>query len=399
MSDESHVSPPGSTFTQRALKWSIFLGAAALIIYLCLLIVRPFVNVIAWSAVLAITFYPLHRYFVRKTGRVALSALLCSALVVIAVVIPLLFMAGLAIDQLIALGNSLQATFDTERGIDTTTRWGQAYEWVTRRVGLDTAALVAWVQQHANELARVVAQSSLAIAAGITGALISFIFIIFAMFLLFRDGERLVASIPDLLPFERSRSEALLVRIRDVIYSGVYGIVVIALIQGTLCGGMFWVLGIPSAALWGMVTVVTSVLPLVGAAAVWVPGIIYLLLEAQWAQAIILGLWGTLVISGVDNFLRPRLVGGRVGLSEVVMFFALLGGLQAFGLLGIVLGPVVFAIAGSLIDVLSDRSSVPVPRPSPAAPADGLARSAPHPIGDASSENPLRSMSNRAVEP
>jgi predicted PurR-regulated permease PerM len=105
-----------------------------------------------------------------------------------------------------------------------------------------------------------------------------------------------------------------------------------------------------------MVTVVTSVLPIVGAAAVWVPGTVYLGATGQWVQAVVLAAWGTLVVSGVDNFLRPRLVGARVGLSELVMFFALLGGLQVFGILGIVLGPVLFAIAASVVDVLSEPS-------------------------------------------
>jgi predicted PurR-regulated permease PerM len=184
------------------------------------------------------------------------------------------------------------------------------------------------------------------------------------MFLLFRDGDRIVAKVPELLPFERIRSEQLLFRIRDVIYSSVYGVVVIALIQGVLCGGMFWALGVPSAALWGLVTVLTSVLPLVGAAGVWVPGTLYLAISGDWSRAIVLLLWGVIVISGVDNFLRPRLVGGRVGLSELVMFFALLGGLQAFGVLGIVLGPVLFAIAASVVDVLTDRTPIASAEPT-----------------------------------
>jgi predicted PurR-regulated permease PerM len=256
----------------------------------------------------------------------------------------------------LAVGQSLRQTFTDDRGIDTTTPWGQAYAWLNGRLGFDAGELVTWVRQHANELTAVVAQYTVDVATSVTGAVMSFIFIIFAMFLLFRDGDRIVAKIPDLLPFERARSEALLLRIRDVIHGGVYGVVVIALIQGALCGGMFWALGIPSAALWGMVTVLTSVLPLVGAAAVWVPGTLYLAVTGEWTRAIVLLVWGTVVISGVDNFLRPRLVGGRVGLNELVMFFALLGGLQVFGVLGIVLGPVLFAIAASIVDVLTDRT-------------------------------------------
>jgi predicted PurR-regulated permease PerM len=352
--DMSDVQPARPANTEGALKWTIFLGVTAVVIYLCLQILIPFLSILGWSAVLAITFHPLHRYFVRLTGRVTLSAVACSAVVVVAFLIPLLFMAGLAVSQFLALGDSLQRTFTDESGIDTTTPVGQAYDWITRRLGLDAAAIVSWIRQHATELTRVIAQYAVAIAASVTGAVLSFVFVIFAMFLLFRDGERIVARIPARLPFEPSRSEALLLRIRDVVYGGVYGVVVIALLQGALCGVMFWILRIPSAALWGMVTVLTSVLPIVGAAAVWVPGAVYLLTIGEWAKAIVLAGWGTTVVSGVDNFLRPRLVGGRVGLSELVMFFALLGGLRVFGILGIVLGPVLFAIVGAIVDVLTD---------------------------------------------
>ena len=345
------------TQAPRAVKWTIFLAVTALVAYLCLRILSPFVNVIAWSTVLAITFHPVHEALARRTGHKSLAALLTSALVVVAFLLPLLLMFTLALNQLLVLGQTLQKTFTAGGAIDTSSPWGQAYVWVMSRVGLDGAGVAAWVQQHASDVAQLAAQYTLSLAASITGAIVSFIFIIFAMFLLFRDGDRIVERIPDFLPFDRRRSEAILLRIRDVIYGGVYGVVVIALLQGVLCGGMFGILGVPSAALWGMVTVLTSVMPIVGSAAVWIPGTIYLALNGQWISAVILAAWGALAISGVDNFLRPRLVGGRVGLSELAMFFALLGGLQVFGILGIVLGPVVFAIAASIVQVLSDEDA------------------------------------------
>jgi predicted PurR-regulated permease PerM len=341
---------------QRAVKWTIFLSATGVVAYFCLLILGPFLNIIAWSSVLAIAFHPVHQRIVRKTGRLSLSAFISSVLVVVALLIPLLFITALAVNQLLALRDYLQERFKDGFYL-TTVESLRPYQWVTRRLGLELTDVVAWIAQHSNELGRLFAERSLTIAANVTGIVVSFVFTMFAMFLLFRDGERIVAKIPELLPFERIRSETMLVRIRDVIYASVYGLVVIALIQGALCGVMFWVLGIPSAALWGMVTVLTSVLPLVGAAAVWIPGTLYLLATGHWPQAIILAVWGTAVISGVDNFLRPKLVGGRVGLSELVIFFAILGGLQVFGVLGIVMGPVVFAIAISIFEVLSDGST------------------------------------------
>jgi predicted PurR-regulated permease PerM len=194
-------------------------------------------------------------------------------------------------------------------------------------------------------------------AAGVGSALLSFAFTVFGTFLMLRHGEKLVAAIPDLLPFERTRSEALLLRIREVVYASVNGIATIATIQGVLCGGMFWLLGVPAAALWGLVTVFASMVPFVGTAGVWVPGTIYLLMTGAWPQAIVLAVWGAAVVSSVDNFLRPRLVAGRVRLSGVAMFVAMLGGLQAFGVLGIVLGPVIFATAAGILDVLRETQT------------------------------------------
>jgi predicted PurR-regulated permease PerM len=148
-----------------------------------------------------------------------------------------------------------------------------------------------------------------------------------------------------------------------------HGVVTIATIQGVLCGGMFWLLGIPAAALWGLVTVFASVVPFVGTAAVWVPGAAYLLAAGAWPKAIVLVVWGAAIVSSVDNVLRPRLVAGRARLSGLAMFVAMLGGLQAFGALGIILGPVLFATAAGIVDVLREM------QPSPARRADASERS------------------------
>jgi predicted PurR-regulated permease PerM len=339
---------------QRAVKWTIFLGAAALIVYLCALVLSPFLKVIGWSAVLAIAFSPVHQRLVRATGHVTMSAVICSVLVVFVILVPLFLLSALAVNQFLTLKDYLEARFSGGFSLTSIGPLRPIYEWVTARFELMPGEIERWIMNHGAGIGRTMAEYSLSIAAGLTNLVISFVFIIFATFLLFRQGEPIVRRIPDLLPFERTRSEAMLSRIQDVIYASVYGVLVIALLQGALAALMFWILGVPSAALWGMVTILTSVLPIVGAAGVWVPATIYLVLTGSWIKAIVLVAWGTLVISSVDNFLRPRLVGGRVGLSELVMFFALLGGLQVFGVLGIVLGPVVFAIAASILDVLSE---------------------------------------------
>ena len=351
------------TIAPQVMKWAVFLAATGTVIYLCLLLLRPFFGVIGWSVVLAITCYPLHERLVRRNGRVGLSALMTSVLMVLAVLVPLVFIGGVAVNQLLAIGDSVRQLLLDPDGLSR--RATAALAPLTERFGLDAAAIVQWAGAHVTEWFEGAGQFTMSAAAGVGGAALSFALIAVATFLLLRRSETLVGTIPDLLPFERARSEALLLRIRDVVHASMHGVVTIATIQGVLCGAMFWLLGIPAAALWGLVTVFASVIPFVGTAGVWVPGTLYLLAIGAWPKAIVLAVWGAAVVSSVDNVLRPRLVAGRVRLSGLAMFVAMLGGLRAFGALGIILGPVLFATASAIVDILRDMQRPQALRPVP----------------------------------
>jgi predicted PurR-regulated permease PerM len=355
------ISEPAArpTSIQRTLTWVMFLAVATVVAGVCVAILRPFASVIAWSAVLAIICYPVHQFLVRKTGRIALSALITSLLTVLAFLLPLLVIGGIGVNQCVALGHSLQRMF--QHGEQPLKRIATALAWMMGGAGPDEATIAAWIQQHITEWGQRAAQYTVSIAAGLLEAVVSSVFIAVAVFLLLRDGQDLVRTIPDLLPFERPRGEALLRRIKEAVQASVYGVVVIAVLQGLLYGAMFWLLGIPSAALWGMVTVFASVFPVIGAFAVWGPGAVYLAVTGHWPLAIVLALWA-FTVNAIDHIVRPRLVAGRVGLSELAMFFALLGGLSVFGALGVVLGPVAFATVAAIFDTLRE----PVP---PAVPA------------------------------
>lgn len=352
MDPVSDGRPGRLTIAPLVMKWSVFFAAAGVVVYLCLLMLRPFFGVVAWSTVVAITCYPLHQRLVQRNGRVARSAAITSVLMVLAVLVPIVFIGGVAVSQLMALGDSMRQAFLDPDGLSR--RFAAALAPITERLGVDSEATVAWASTRASEWVAGAGQYTMSAAAGVGGALLSFAMIAVATYFLLRHGESLVATIPDLLPFERTRSEALLLRIRDVVHASAHGVVTIAIIQGVLCGGMFWLLGIPAAALWALVTVFASMVPFVGTAAVWMPGTAYLLATGAWTKAIVLAVWGAAIVSSVDNVLRPRLVAGRVRLSGLAMFVAMLGGLQAFGALGIILGPVLFATAAAIADMLRE---------------------------------------------
>jgi predicted PurR-regulated permease PerM len=334
------------------LKWATLLAATGVVLYLCWQILRPFLDIITWSVVLAITFHPVHQRLVRRIAHPSLSAFISTMLVVLTILVPLVFLTGLIINEFLSLKDTLVSKFQEGFDLSRIPVVREAMEWLYQHFRVDSAKLADSIKQYAAELARRAAAYSFTFAGNVTSLIVSFVFTVFTMFYLFRDGNKIVAKIPDLLPLQRSQSERLILRIRDVIDGSIYGVLVIALIQGALMGVIFGLLNIPSPVLWGTVTAFTSLIPLVGAAGVWVPGTLYLLLTGEWGKALILAAFGGLVISSVDNFLRPKLVGGRVRLEELVMFFSVLGGLEVFGVLGIVAGPVVFAIAGSLFDTL-----------------------------------------------
>ena len=131
------------------------------------------------------------------------------------------------------------------------------------------------------------------------------------------------------------------------------------LIQGTLGTFIFWALGLPSPLLWGVVMFFLSMIPMAGSFLVWAPAALYLALTGAYVKAVILVGWGVLVIGTIDNFLSPRLVGKRARLHELLIFFAVLGGLQVFGVLGLVLGPVVVAITLALIEMVRQAHRPP----------------------------------------
>lgn len=228
--------------------------------------------------------------------------------------------------------------------------------WVVERahnyVDIDLATAQKFIADRAQAWAAVLAASTLGMVGGFVGAIVQMVLVVFTLFYLFRDGENIRRAIFDIVPLERIQMHDITIRTRDVISATIYGVLVIAAIQGTLGTLIFWALGLPSPLLWGVVMFFLSMIPMAGAFLVWVPAAIYLAVTGSYMQAIILVAWGLLVIGSIDNFLSPRLVGRRARLHELLVFFSVLGGLEVFGVLGLILGPVTVAVALALIEMI-----------------------------------------------
>lgn len=310
----------------------------------------PFLGVIAWATVLVILFYPVHKRLARRINRPSLAALVSCLLVILIIVIPVALIALAVLNELSNALGAVQAGVNSL--LDPNSRFsGPILNFVSRFVDISQLRSEEFLIERLKGVSGRIAGETLGFLGGLVGFIVQMFFVIFTMYYFFKDGENIARHVRDSLPLEREQAEGIMVRTREVIDASVYGVISVAAIQGTLGGLAFWVLGLPSALIWGVAMTFLSMVPMLGAFLVWVPAAIYLAVTGHYIKAILLALWGTFVIGMIDNFLRPKLVGSRTRLHELLIFFAVLGGLSVFGVLGVVLGPVVLAITLALIDV------------------------------------------------
>lgn len=219
------------------------------------------------------------------------------------------------------------------------------------RFGVDPADLAAAAPQQLQQIAAVVADRTFRILSGLGGWVLQAGVAVFTLFYLLRDADGFVGAFKWSLPLKPAEADELLRRSREVIYATIYGTVVIAVVQGLLGGLIFWVLDVPGPAFWGLMMGLLALLPVIGPPIVWLPAGVALLFTGEIAEGLILLLLGAVVISGIDNVIRPMIVGGRAQLHPLVVFFSVLGGIAVFGALGIFVGPVVFAAALTFVEM------------------------------------------------
>ena len=324
----------------------------AIALYLCWRMVQPFLDVILWAVVLAVVFFPLHRR-IRSRLASASTAAICSTLVVVVLILlPATAITAAVIRELAAAAEYVPQSL----AAFSASPIGTALEWLTARtrgyVDIDPAAAERVVVERLKAWGSVLAGSTLMVVGGVLGTVVQMVLVVFTMFYMFRDGENIRHAVYDMLPLKHVQMTDITVRTRDVIAATIYGVLVISAIQGTLGAIIFLVLGLPSPLLWGVVMFFLSMIPMAGAFLVWAPAAVYLAITGAYVKAAIMVGWGVLVIGAIDNVLSPRLVGRRARLHELLIFFSVLGGLEVFGILGLVLGPVTVAVTLALIEMV-----------------------------------------------
>lgn len=345
--------------TDRA-RWLALVAATAIGLYLCWLMLRPFISVLEWAIVLVIVFYPVHRRLAHRIRRRSLSAVLSCLLVVLVVVLPLTLLSIAVAQELASVAPNLPSRVSQLMNTQTPL-FGKVSEWLNARFGIDAVRTQEFFVVQLQRTSAFLLGFSWNLIGNIVSGVIKAFFVLFTMYYLFRDGEHIVQRLPATLPLSRAQGEEIIARIKQVVSASVYGVVTIAALQGLLGGVAFWILGIPSPILWAVLMGFVCMIPIAGSFFVWLPLAIYLMATGHWTKAVLLILWGGLVVSTIDNFLRPKLIRNQTRLHELFVFFSVLGGISVFGLLGIVLGPVVLAITLGLLQTFQSRDAAQLP--------------------------------------
>lgn len=326
-------------------------------LYFCYLLVAPFLKQIALSVILAIVFYPLQKFVRRRVRSRNIAALLSTSLVILLLSLTAVFLGRAIVSGLAEIYSSLTSPANgTERlGAYIVQALGRASESINQYFPTSAPHLRNAVSNQAEKLV----SSLLAVSAGVVGGFatgvvngaISF----FILFFLLRDGKFLLRRVAVASPLRREQLARLFVCVKETLNAILYGTVAISVIQGALTGIAFAVLGIASPVLWGVVTALCALLPVIGTAFVVVPATGMLFFNGHWVRAIVLLIWAVAIVHPVDNVLRPYLIGERARLSTLWVFFALLGGLRAFGSLGLFIGPLILAVTVALSQIASEE--------------------------------------------
>lgn len=342
-----------------------FLATVALVSVAFVWLLLPYYGAILWAVILAILFHPLQCRLTRLTGgrrgiAAALSVLIC----ICAVVIPAAFvMASLA--QEAAGVYARLSTRQIDPGAMLAQVEGALPDFARRSLQALDFGNVADIETRLTsfflQASQSIATQAFSIGQNTAWFVISLGIMLYLLFFLFRDGQTLTAHIRRASPLGERQTDHILEKFTSVVKATVKGNVIIAVIQGAIGGVTFWLLGLQAALLWAVLMAISSLLPAVGAALIWAPTAVYLLLLGDFLRAGILFAVGLFIISTVDNFLRPPLVGRGTLLPDYAVLISTVGGLSLVGMNGFVIGPLIAALFVAVWSLFAEEKEPPAP--------------------------------------
>ena len=328
---------------QNASRIGVLALTAAVLggLLICALLAVPFFGALTWAFTLAVLFAPLQARLEKFLRHPGIAAVVTVLVAVVVVAVPV----ALVLERLVH-GAISSATFIQSKLASGTLKLPPAAGWVEQQIDLPGIL---------NQLISVLSTIGALFLRGSLAQGLEILLTFYILFYFLRDRHAAGNVLRDILPLTPKETGQLFRRMADTVHAIIYGTIMVAVLQGTLAGLMFWALGLPAPLFWGVVMSLLSIIPVLGAFVVWIPEAVYLALEGQEVKAVVLALWGALVVGEIDNVVRPILVGNRLKLHTIPAFIAIVGGLILFGAPGFVLGPMAVTVTLFLLSVFRQR--------------------------------------------
>jgi predicted PurR-regulated permease PerM len=344
------LSPEQST--QKRLGTVLFYGIVAILAYFSFLVFQPFLPALCWAIIIVVVSYPAYLWLTRRF-RPTVAALFCTIGVTLLLIVPALVIMAAFVRQGVLAVQTLQMQIQNGH-----------FDWINR-VWLsvqsrfpdnDATSLATLLSRYADNAAAYIAARLGTLLKNTALFLFHLSVTLLAMFYLYRDGPAFMARVREVLPFEELHSERMIREANDLIFASVVSSLVAAAAHGILGGLAFGLAGITAPVFWGVMMGFFSLVPVVGSALIWAPAAISLIAEGHITAGILVALFCSVVVGLVDNVLRPSVISGRAEMGGLVVFISVLGGISVFGLLGVVVGPIIVATGASLLDLYAPSS-------------------------------------------
>jgi len=336
--------------SRRHVRSLMLMAVTGLGLYLCYRLTLPFLPALAWALALVVVFLPFQRWLESKVKRPTVAAFISVTVIgtgilgVVSFVGQRLVVEGKLGAELI---RSRVESGEWRHELEAFPRLVPLADWLERQdlIGM-TTTIATWMTTTG--------------ASFITGSLVEVIGLLMTFYFLFfflRDHRKALELLRSMPPLTGAEMDRVFRQVGDTIYATVYGTLAVSAVQGVLGGLMFWMLGLAAPLLWGVIMALLAIVPVLGAFVVWIPAALFLVIQGSWGKALILVLWGVLVVGTADNLLRPVFVGQRLKLHTLLVFVSVVGGVIAFGASGLVLGPVILTITSELLGVWHRRTA------------------------------------------
>ena len=338
---------PGEMSSQRRLGTMLFYGIVAILAYLVFLVFQPFLPALAWAVVIVVVSYPAYERTCRRFSP-TIASLICTLGVTVILIVPTILVMGAFVRQGMQAVQTIQVQVASGH-FDWVNRLWMEIE--SRLPDSSQANLGTIVSRYSDQAATYLATRLGAVLRNTAAFLFHLSVTILAIFYLYRDGDLIMARVRAILPFEHHHRDKMIKESHDLIFASVMSSAVAAAAHGILGGLAFGVAGITAPIFWGVMMGFFSLIPLVGSALIWVPASIGLMSEGHIGAGIALALFCSVVVGLVDNVVRPWVISGRAEMGGLVVFISVLGGIAVFGLLGVIVGPIIVATGTSLLDL------------------------------------------------